>query len=467
MFKRLLLLMSIFLVSKSFCLTVQVEELPNENNPFKFDTVGAALIYRQLYDNLYFFDEENFLKPKLAKSHIWSPDFKKLTIELKEAKFTDGSVLISDDVIFAFEKLAKTWGSQIKWALGKVSGIDEFWRGEKTKITGINRISDKKIEFNFTVSNPKFIQYLATPYFIIGKFNKETMAPVGTTNYFVKKWNKNSIELGSNNNKENINSIRFVDKTYSKEYEIDISFAATAQHSNRNFEKKEFQQLQAVVWIFNVNSTKLKDTNVRCAIANLTQTIFDKSQYKLEPISKALHLSNALASIQFPIVTQIPKVALNIMYTNSAGHFSKSMNSNLQNEFKKNGVNLTFELKTVEEAFSIARSKKYDILLMGYLPDFPNATALLSPFLVTNQQFNFSGFTNKRLDKILDELDLTYDAKQSELSLSEAFKIIGNSCSTIFLGTQNGIYWKKRNVLIPEFGNLGFHLLSLNRVKVN
>ncbi len=86
-------------------LTVQIHSEPSTLDPAEVEDGLGFRILMNLYRGLYRYDSSGSLVPDLAERAVWSPDGRTLTLFVrKDAKWSDGAALKSDEILFAFER---------------------------------------------------------------------------------------------------------------------------------------------------------------------------------------------------------------------------------------------------------------------------------------------------------------------------------------------------------------------------
>lgn len=128
---------------------IGVTYTPSNINPLQpvglVSTYVANLLFLPLVD----LDSNLQYQPMLADS-IMTEDNKKFTINLnKNAKWTDGTDITADDVVYTLELMSnKTVASNYAYMFGIVKGLDDAGylpEGEKT-ISGVKKVDDKTVE---------------------------------------------------------------------------------------------------------------------------------------------------------------------------------------------------------------------------------------------------------------------------------------------------------------------------------
>lgn len=469
-FEKVAIVFVFLFVSKNVSaqeIRVLLPEIPKSPYPSKILDSGSALVSRQIFQNLYSFDSNNFIVPVLVKSQTWSNKFKKLTIQLNtNIKFSDGEALSADIVRKSLTGSLKEMGKSGRWAGGQIEGFDNFIEGKSTHISGIVVKGLGTLEFRFNSENPTFLQILATPYFGIFK-DGNGKYPLGTGHYYIEstsdvKWKLKALSSDIGIAK----GIEFTDSAHSDRSNLDFSFVPLDSQSE--LVVNEYPYLLTVVLIFNTKSDRLKDPNIRCYIARNVTEAFQKSDYRWVPIDVGLQLSWSL-KFATPKNRDAVKItsdmkAFDLIFANSAATFNSQYNIKIKDGLKKKSINLNFRELTISSSIAALTKPNFEIAMLGFVPDFPHADALLTPFVGSDQQYNFTGYSNRKLDSLLKHAKDS-PLKENQLKLyNQAFSIISDDCPVSFLGTQKGKFWSKSGVKISKFSSLGYHNIDFSTV---
>jgi hypothetical protein len=450
-------------------LKIKVESLPSKIDPSRIFDASSALINNQIFDQLFVLDEQDFLVPNLIDKVVWSEDYKELFLRVnKNIKFSDKTSLKASDVTESLSRTIKILGEDSRWAFGAIKGFDQAIEVKnKSTFEGLKVIDNLSFKISFISPSPYFTKILATPYFSI--FKETPSGFIGTGKYKLSKFDGQnkiiSLILSEKSKAEkSFKSLLFSDQT---NFKSDISFSQ--KNDNPELNKFEFKFLQSVVMVFNVNSNLFSSRQNRCYFSKKSGEIIDKSSYNFVPINIGLPLSWSLNNAKKTHEGNPNKSLLNkkisILFANSAAQFDESKHLKIIQLFKKSDILISFQKHTIKELHKELKAKNFDVAILGYIPDYIHPDALLSPFLLTNQQFNYSGYSNKDLDKLLILAKSSNDPKHQLNYYNRAFEILDHDCPVYFLGSQSGYYFHKKNLKIPPFSSLGFHNLKFHLVQ--
>lgn len=142
---------------------------------FDSTTGGHGSITKVLFSTLFKRDKNLGWENDLATGYMVSDDKLTWTVSLRDAKFTDGTTVKSEDVIYTYET-AKTAGADI----------------DLTMIESIKEIDDKTIAFTLTRPYSTFLERLAYLGIIPKHAHSESFKdnPIGSGPYKFVQWDK-------------------------------------------------------------------------------------------------------------------------------------------------------------------------------------------------------------------------------------------------------------------------------------
>ena len=160
-------------------LKVQLNAEPTTLDFHNDQTTARTYIGLNLFANLLTYDEEGNLVGELAESWSNNDDLTEWTFKIKTgAKFSDGSEITIDDVIYSFQR-----------------GKDAGFLADYQKIESIEAISDTEVKFTLTAPNGRFGYALANDgWCILSKAYMEsgadltTEAAVTSGAYYLADW---------------------------------------------------------------------------------------------------------------------------------------------------------------------------------------------------------------------------------------------------------------------------------------
>lgn len=460
-------------------LVVPVLTTPKSMDPLEVLEVSTALVLGQIYDTLYEYDSKHRLKAKLVESHDIDSKGQVFRLTLKkDIKFIDGTPLtakvVSDNLTRAVSKL----GSQVKWAFGDIRGFDNFISSQKkgkplTRLNGIRVVSNHVIEIYLVRSFPQFLQVLTAPYFSIvkevggGKF-------VGTGSYRVANRGKDSITL---NLRTDVAAARNAPK--SLVFKQTANFAEALQQAKKGvmdfavtigqkdatqpqgFRRYQFDYLQTILLQFNTKRiTRRKD---RCTIISSFNRAIQKSSVRLKPVALGMPFAWHAYYPKLPdraIASKQKGKPISIIYADSATNFTEVDRAQIRGLLGKLGYEAKFEGLSVGEVFRRLKSGDFDISLWGYIPDYIDPDALLTPLVGTGQQYNFSQYSNEYLDSLLDLARSIPHQYSRNLVFQKTLEQLAKDCPIAYLGTQPASFLLSESWSAPAINGLGIHTVK-------
>lgn len=159
-------------------LKVQMGSEPDSLDPQTNNTSANTLVTQNLYACLLTHDAEGKAIGELAETWSYSDDLTEWNFVLKDgAKFSDGSDLTADDVIFTMER-----------------GIELAFREDFALFASVEKVSDKEVKFVLNAPNALFehkigdIPILSKAYVESGAdLTKEAAVTSGP--YYLEQWN--------------------------------------------------------------------------------------------------------------------------------------------------------------------------------------------------------------------------------------------------------------------------------------
>jgi peptide/nickel transport system substrate-binding protein len=76
-------------------------------DPYYTTALADLQILWQMYESLYYTQDDTTLAPRLAESHTLASDGRTYTFKLRKAKFHNGEPVTADDVVFSFQRAMK------------------------------------------------------------------------------------------------------------------------------------------------------------------------------------------------------------------------------------------------------------------------------------------------------------------------------------------------------------------------
>lgn len=139
----------------------------------------SMYILCNLYDPLFFYDDEDGVIPAIAESYEISEDGMEYTVKIRDnAYFHDGSKIMASDVVFTLMRATES-AAQVKYA---------------SNIANVEAIDDSTVKITLKVEFAPFIKYLSGIYVVSEKAITEmgdrygVDGVVGSGPYMLKEW---------------------------------------------------------------------------------------------------------------------------------------------------------------------------------------------------------------------------------------------------------------------------------------
>lgn len=447
---------------------------------------SGFFFYNQTHETLISFDKNSQLTPALAKRWEPSLDGASYTFFLNEtAKFSDGQPINSTDVKLSLERCLKILGRKILWIFENVVGAQDFIDGNASDLKGIKILDDKTFTIQLKNPMPLFLTFLTTPYMKIIKFggNKSPVfinkIPIGTGPYYVSKYDDKEILLKRNDSywrgKPQIEEVRlYVYNAPSDQIEwfnagkIELLNLSDERYKNsvkRNYKLISFPMMSIYYLGFNMKDEIVGNRDVRKAIVYA----INKNELLTNTHKKDLKLAHAFVPKGFfgdsmnlfnhPYDINIAKG----FYNEAVKKFGDKLKRKpIEIKYPKNSSTAT----TKEEVDAICRylenvgflckgiSVDYDQLekdlqngnfqamRMGYTADYQDPDAFLYPFVVTNQQYNYMGYSNNSIDMLLNIARQLFEPRDRSILYKKVGEILDDElpCIVLYYGVGTAVY---------------------------
>ncbi len=172
---------------------------PNSLDPTKFTDAPVGTILGLIYGGLVRLDGNLQVVPDLAESWSISKDGLTYTFKLRDnAKFSDGTPITADDVIFSFSRaLAPDAKGGGLFRLGNIVGAEELKKGTAKELTGVKAVDPKTVEIKVVQNTAYFLDQLT--YTVTKILSKKAAdanpnwadKPVSSGAFMIQQWNHN------------------------------------------------------------------------------------------------------------------------------------------------------------------------------------------------------------------------------------------------------------------------------------
>ncbi len=159
---------------------INLEEEPLTLHPCKARLINSAGIIHMLNDGLTRYNLSNEIELALAKNIVFSEDGQSLTIHLREAKWTDGSLVTAQDFLRSFYlSLHPDYASPLCFLLYPIKNAKQIKSKEKPlEELGIRIVDEKTFVIELCQQTPYILDLFAHPiFFPIAKKEDLTNGP--------------------------------------------------------------------------------------------------------------------------------------------------------------------------------------------------------------------------------------------------------------------------------------------------
>lgn len=458
---------------------VPVQNIPSKLDPAEVRDVSTALVAGQVFDNLYEYTAENNLTSNLIISHVISPDAKTIKLKMRENRFfSDGSQVTVKDVVTSLLKTILIMGERCRWAFGEVEGFDDYINGNSPELVGLRILSDFEFEVCLARAFPKFLQVLTAPYF--GIYKEVKNKKVGSGTYVVESSDQRSLMLLKRDDIRQYpqapRRILFF-RTNGRDESYKLAAAKMIDLSELPVDAKEipvgydlvrFDYLQSIVLLLNTKAEGLRSKEQRCDFGISFREGVSKSQYDWRPIYFGLPFSR---DIYEPLSEgkvrskSYRKQHYTVLFSDSSAGFSSEVNKKILTYLHERGFDVTFKRVPIGLLVDRLTAGTFEAALTGYVPDYLDPSALISPFVQSDQQYNHTGYSNEIVDKLIDLSHSISDKRSRYIIFKEIFGLLARDCPVIFLGSEQGMYIVSRKWEFPSPSGMGFHSSKFRNVK--
>ncbi len=454
-------------------LNLSISSNPSRINPILSTDSASSEITNWIFNGLFKYDKNGNIVCDLAKSYNFDTPIK-LIIKLKEnVKWHDGKLFSSDDVIFTYNMI-----NSPKVFTPTKSSFD--------MVKSVRKIDDFSVEIIYKKPYFKALEIWMTgllPYHLLknekdlmtSKFNKN---PIGTGSYKLKTLTISSdIILNANDDyfkgrpKIDKISYKFIPDTTTafytlKQGQLDIGGLTPIQidrQINDKF-KKDFKIFEkpsfGYTYLgFNLKGTKFKDIRIRQALslAINRQEMVDVLFFGHGKVCTGPFLPKTFAfneNIKVPLQNiQKAKQLLKQMGYDKNNPFEFQVITNANNSIRVNAaeilqyqlskVGIKMKIRVMEwQAFlnTIVHPRNFDAIILGWgLSLMPDAKPLWHSTSYKKGGFNLVGYSNKKVDTLIEQGAITIDKKKLSKIYKEIFTHISTDLPYLFLYIPNSI----------------------------
>ncbi len=509
-------------------LFVGSDDFDEEFNPIYAQKDSDKEVVEYVFDGLVRIDEEGKAVDNLATYEI-SDDKLTYTFKLKEnIKFSDGTPLTAEDVLFTYKLLAHPDYDGSKGnIIEDIYGSKSYRQGESEEIEGIEVIDPLTISFK--LKNPKVdkindfcLGILSKEYYGFENFSEikeKNLSPMGTGKMILKEYVKKDY-ISFETNKDyflgniKIDGIKLIVRPEEKasemleKGELDISkVTANPDHYGKILASEiinvdDYNDNSYRYIGLNLRLDKFKDKHVRQALwYGLNIDEFVNNQWG--EFASQVYVPFMPGSYAYPNMDEINTYSYDVIKakellkeagwedTDNDGILDKNgekfeivwasfdnsgWTSNLIELAKKNYKLLGIELKEEMYDFNsltdkVFEKQDFEVYNMGWeLHIDPDQSIIFSSDSDILGGYNAVGFRNVRADEIFGLINKDYEYSSKKLLYNELAKIINDEVPYIFLTMGKhivGINTRVKNVDIDTYKTLSSQILDIELEYIN
>ncbi len=459
--------------------TVGVVGTVNKINPLFIQNDSERAASALIFSGLTRVENGNQVIPDVAKSWEVKDDGKTYLFKLKDnVRWHDGTKLTVEDIIYTVELLQNP---------DTKTGLESVWKGVKA-----DRVAENEVKFTLPASYPGFLSVASQailPKHLLGAIDPKNIKiaefnnnPVGTGPYefvrFDQLGSQQEVILRKNEHfaiaKPYLDQVKIVmyeneTKAYQglSRKQIDGVFTISANDfknlaqisGSSVVEKKLLPEYQMVY--FNLKNTILSDKDLRLALTGAVdrQEIIDKvllgngekqvgmllpgqpgynpkikgTEYNPEASKAALDKLGWVAGADGIRTKEGKKLSLRLVYSDM--YEEREDAKLLKSELMKVGVSLQLEAVSEEKIGSnYIKPRNFDLLLVtqnvGYTNDW---YSLWDSSQIATPGINISGFSDKSLDRFVQQVRKSTDKKYIADRLKQAEQIVIDQAPVFYI----------------------------------
>ncbi|MDY0320991.1 MAG: peptide-binding protein [Arcobacteraceae bacterium] len=461
-------------------LNLTISSNPSRLNPVLANDSASSEIADHLFNGLFKYDKDGNIVVDLAESYSFENDTTLIIKLKKNVLWHDGHKFSAKDVLFTYQTIIspKVFNS-ISSSFAVVKEVIEV--DEHTIKVIYKQPYYKALEIWMSGMLPYHILKDEADM-MTSSFNKN---PIGTGPYKLGTFRASSdIELIANENyfekKPNIDKIyyKFVpDPNTSflmlKQNSIDIS-GLTPMQISRQIDKTFYDKYQVITkesfaytyMGFNLKSAKFKDKNIRQALSLAIdrQQLVDILFLGYGKVCNGPFLPNTFAydeSVTTPkLDRQKAKEILKSLGYDENNPFTFEVVTNSGNDIRVNAAEIIqYQLKQIGvdmkirvlewQAFlnTVVHPRNFDAVILGWSMSLtPDASQIWHSNSDRVGGFNFVGYNNKQVDKLIDDSISMIDREKLSKTYKEIFKLITDDIPYIFLYIPDSITVVSKNI---------------------
>lgn len=452
---------------------------PRSFDPHRHTDSSTLAVTKQIYNNLFALDENGDLIPELVESYEIESD-NSIILNLKKGiYFHDGSEMVAKDV----EKSLKR-NIEIPISKVLVEAIEDVKTLDKYKVKIVQKNAPTILLHNFAHSSIAIVKEVEP--------NEEGVNLVGTGAYKIKKWGiGEKVELESFDRyfqgKAKVKNLSFItipensNRLIALETgEINIAYDISSTDVKgllKNKNLKFISKPSLGTDFVSINTKKITDKRIREAIelginkddiatavfegmtevapSLLAPTVFG---YNKDAVVKEYNPEKARELLKEAGVTKELNYELWIYDEPTRMQMAQIIQSNL----KEIGINITIQVLELSSFLQFSANGQHDMLIGLWYVSTGDADYGYYPLLHSTSAGavgNRSFYSNKEVDRLLDEARTTSDANLREKNYIEVDRIIKDEVPLLPLDYKTYIIGMNKKVNGFIFNPNGNHIL--------
>jgi oligopeptide transport system substrate-binding protein len=411
--------------------------------------LGSAQYVMQIFGGLVKLDEKLKIAPDIAQSWDKSSDGTIFTFHLRnDAKFHSGKQVTAADVKYSWERALNpaTQSLTAGTYLNDIVGSAEVLAGNTAQLSGVKVVDDYTLQVTIDAPKAYFLDKMAYPTsFIVDKANVASGAnwwqhPNGTGPFKLSQWIRDQVLTLQRNDsfygdKAALSTVVF--NLFSgnplqsyQQGDIDVSpvypdyMGLVTDPSNpASKELNEFPELSFSYIGINSSKPPFDDVNVRqafaCAIdksrinnlsdkgtVTVANGILPPGMPGFNPVFQGIAFDPAkakslIASSKYGSVSKLPPI---VVTTAGWGNNISGTLGGVINEWRRNlGVEVSVRQLEPEIFYYQLSKEKNNLFDSGWVADYPDPQDFLDVLFRTGAQNNSGGYSNLKLDALLDK----------------------------------------------------------------
>jgi oligopeptide transport system substrate-binding protein len=409
----------------------------------------------QIFSGLVRLDQNLQVAADIASSWDISSDAKTYTFHLRHGvKFDDGKPVTAADFKYSWERaLSPATGSSTAGTyLNDIVGASDVLSGKTTQLSGVMILDDYTIQVTIDAPKPYFLEKMAFPTaYVVDKANVESGSdwskhPNGTGPFKLKQWQSGQVLILQRNDnyygeKALLNQVvfRLTGENPMQLYQlgsIDVSYVSAdymglvTDPSNPISKQLEVYPELSLTYIgFNTSEPPFDDANIRQAfsyavdkekvlslsaqnIVSAAYGIIPQGMPGYNPSLKGLQFDpekakELIAASKYGNVSNLPPIVMTVA---GVGGGISGLVGGIIEEWRRNlGVDVTVRQLETEVFLYGINQEKDQLFLDGWVADYPDPQDFLDLLFHTGAQNNIGGYSNPRLDSLLDQAAIEQD----------------------------------------------------------